>query len=304
MRIAFVCMIVLSIPSLARSQDLLFEQSATGQYYFIQCMHDSVYPFTTKLCDNFSVGMESVIDSVVWWGGYWSYPTNELVDFTVEIYEDSTGQLHPYEEPFYSQRVAFWEEDLGGYCLYSALIPACTVQAYQNYYIAFMATIVFPPNWGNNSSYPGQTPGWGDGNEAFYKSDLFGYDEWTPISSVMDEPFEISFQLYSLSVSTDERPDIHRSVDSPLHVFPTAITHSDHIHISYTVSHACLINLKIYNSAGQCVRTLVSEQQTPGEQSVRWDLLDNGSCQVPQGMYFIRLSSDGYIETSKIVIIE
>ena len=230
-----VCIIVLLIPSFTRGQDLLYDQSATGQWYFIQCMHDSTYPFTTKLCDNFSVSMLSVIDSVVWWGGYWSYPSNELVDFTIEIYGDSTGQLHPYEEPFYSERVAFIEEDLGGYYKYSALIPACTVYADLNYYITFMATIVFPPNWGNNSSYPGQTPGWGDGNEAYFKSDLFGYDEWTPVSEVNDEPFESSFQLYSLSVSIDEQPDV-RSVNAGLSVFPTACLRSGQLGIAYTVS--------------------------------------------------------------------
>jgi hypothetical protein len=304
MRMFLVCAIIVSIPLSAWSQDLLYDQSATGQYTFVQCMHDSVYPFTTKLCDNFSLGMEAVIDSVVWWGGYWSYPVNPLVDFTIEVFEDSTGQLHPYQEPFYSQRVDFFEEDLGGYYKYSALMPPCTVSADQNYYICFMASIVFPPHWGNNCSWPGQSPGWGDGNEAFFKSDLFGYDEWTPISSVNGDPFESSFQLFSLSVAIDEYLDIHRSVDSPLFVFPTACTHADRILISYTVSHPCLIDLEIYNSAGQCVRTLVSEQQTPGEKYVRWDLLDNGSCTVSQGMYFIRLLSDVYSETSKIVIIE
>jgi hypothetical protein len=304
MKNAVICMIVLSIPSSLCCQDLLYDQSATGQYYFIQCMHDSTYPFTTKLCDNFSMDTDEVIDSVVWWGGYWSYPTNQLVDFTIEIYDDSTGQLHPYEEPFYSQRVVFIEEDLGGYYKYSALIPACTVQAYQNYYIAFMATIVFPPNWGNNSSYPGQSPEWGDGHEAYFKSDLFGYDEWTPISAVNGEPFETSFQLYSLSVGADEHQDIHYNMESGLFVFPSACSRSDYICITYTVPEPGFVTLEIYNSTGQCVRTLVGEQQSAGDKFFRWDLQDDDARRISQGIYFIRLLRGDRSETGKIVIVD
>jgi hypothetical protein len=248
--------------------------------------------------------MESVIDSVIWWGGYWSYPSNELVDFTVEFFEDSTGQFHPYEEPFYSERVGFIQEDLGGYYQYSARIPACTVYAGLNYYVTFMATIVFPPNWGNNCSYPGQTPGWGDGNEAFFKSDLFGYDEWTPISAVNGEPFESSFQLYSLSVGMDEQADICSNVKPGLSVFPSACMRSANISIGYTVSEPGFVRLEIFNSAGQHVRTLVSERQTAGDKHLRWNLLDNKSQRVSQGIYFVRLSRNDCSETGKIVILD
>ncbi len=298
-----VCMMVLLIPSLGLGQDLLYDQSATGQWYFIQCMHDSTYPFTTKLCDNFSVSMTSVIDSVVWWGGYWSYPSNPLVDFTIEFFEDSTGQLRPYEEPFYSGRVDFIEEDLGGYYKYSALIPACTVYAGLNYYVTFMATIVFPPNWGNNSSYPGQTPGWGDGNEAYFKSDLFGYDEWTPVSQVNGEPFETSFQLFSLSVGADEYYD-RRSVKPALAVFPSICSPSDRVAITCAVTAADFVVLEVYNSTGQCVRTLVSEHQSADDKRFLWDLKDDGYQQISQGIYFIRLLYNNRTETAKLVIID
>jgi len=303
-RICLIFVILLSIPSSVWCQDLLYDQAATGQYYFVQCMHDSVYPFTTKLCDNFFIGTDEVIDSVVWWGGYWSYPTNQLVDFTIEIYEDSTGQLHPYEEPFYSERVGFWEEDLGGYYIYTTAIPPCTTYADENYFVAFIATIVFPPHWGNNCSWPGQSPGWGDGHEAFFKSDLFGYDEWTPISVVNGDPHETSFQLFSTGVGYEETPDIHRSIGPSLFVSPTTCTHADDVRIAYTLSHPCVVTLEVYNSAGQRVRTLASGKQTPGDKHLRWDMLDNNSCHVSTGTYFIHLLYEGHIETGKMVLIE
>ncbi len=302
-RTSFVCVMVLFVPSFIVGQDLLYDQSATGQYTFVQCMQDSVNSFTTKLCDNFSLNIDAVIDSIVWWGGYWSYPSNELVDFTIEMFEDSTGQLHPFEEPFYSQRVTFIEEDLGGYYKYSALIPACTVSAYQNYYITFMATIVFPPHWGNNCSYPGHTPGWGDGNEAYFKSDLFGYDVWTPISQVNGEPFETSFQLFSLSVGADEYCDRY-SVKPALAVFPSMCSRSDRVTITYAVTAADFVVLEVYNSAGQCVRTLASEHQSADDKRFLWDLRDNGYQQIPQGIYFIRLLYNNRSETAKLVIID
>lgn len=304
MRLSFICIVVLSVPSSAACQDLLYDQSATGMYTFVQCMRDSVNAFTTKLCDNFSLNTDAVIDSIVWWGGYWSYPQNQLVDFTVEFYEDSTGELRPYEEPFYSQRVSFFEEDLGGYYKYSALIPACTAYAYVNYYVTFMATIVFPPHWGNNCSYPAHSPGWGDGNEAYFKSDLFGYDEWTLISAVNGEPFESSFQLYSLSVGCDEQQNMIHGSGSDLSVFPTTCSHAGHVTIAYAVPSVCFVHLEIYSSTGQCVRTLVDEQQTSGEKYLAWDMRDMDASALPQGIYFIRLSYGDHVETRKIVCVE
>lgn len=53
------------------SRDLLFDQGATGFNVFVTCMWDSVQPYWTRFADNFSVPESTVIDSIVWWGGYW-----------------------------------------------------------------------------------------------------------------------------------------------------------------------------------------------------------------------------------------
>ena len=49
------------------NRDLLFDQSATGINVFCQSMLDSVYPFESRIADNFIIPYGAHIDSLVWW---------------------------------------------------------------------------------------------------------------------------------------------------------------------------------------------------------------------------------------------
>jgi hypothetical protein len=69
--------------------------------------------------------------------------------------------------------------------------------------------------------------------------------------------------------------------------------------ISYQIATVSHITLKIYNSLGEEVATLVNGTRAPGEYSVRFD----GS-RLPSGVYFYRLQSGTYSETRKLVILK
>ncbi len=185
-------------PILGDRSELLFDQAATGYYTFDACQWDSVYPFEAEIADNFSVPFETDVDSLVWWGGYWNGTPTLPVDFWIKIYEDSTGASgpQPKQAPIYVARVSFTEQNLGLYYQYTAKIPPFHAFPGTRYWIEFEPTLLFPPQWGNNCSWPANNPGWGDGQQMYFKSAVFGFPQWVPATTVFGNPHESSFQIY------------------------------------------------------------------------------------------------------------
>ena len=60
-----------------------------------------------------------------------------------------------------------------------------------------------------------------------------------------------------------------------------------------------VVSLKVYNISGREVATLVNQQLTPGTYSVQWD-----ASNYPSGVYFYNLSSGGFTQTNKMVLIK
>jgi hypothetical protein len=71
--------------------------------------------------------------------------------------------------------------------------------------------------------------------------------------------------------------------------------------IAFDLPSAGHVSLKIYNVAGQCVRTLVNEPRDPGRYSMRWDGRSNSGGAVAHGVYFARLTSGSFTATRKLV---
>ena len=73
--------------------------------------------------------------------------------------------------------------------------------------------------------------------------------------------------------------------------------------IVYTLKKSGTINLTIFNSLGQLVKTLVSKNQTAGEFSVQWNGTDNAGHKVASGVYMYRLDADNQIQTKKMMLL-
>jgi hypothetical protein len=69
--------------------------------------------------------------------------------------------------------------------------------------------------------------------------------------------------------------------------------------ISYTVPEPSIVNIKVYNTLGRLVQTLVSEHQAAGEHTVLFDASD-----LPSGVYFYRLIAGGYVETRRLTLLK
>ena len=72
--------------------------------------------------------------------------------------------------------------------------------------------------------------------------------------------------------------------------------------ISYGLSNEGWVSLKIYNSRGKIVRTLVDSKQPAGIRSVSWDGRDAKGNSVADGTYVSRLETASVIKTQKITV--
>jgi hypothetical protein len=74
--------------------------------------------------------------------------------------------------------------------------------------------------------------------------------------------------------------------------------------IEFQVKHTGHATLKVYNVAGQLVRTLVDERVTAGKlHTVWWKGLNNAGQSVSSGVYFYRLEAGEFTATKKMVLL-
>lgn len=73
--------------------------------------------------------------------------------------------------------------------------------------------------------------------------------------------------------------------------------------ISFSVGRAAEpVRLLVYDVTGRLVRTLVDARLPEGPHEVTWDGRDNEGRGVGSGMYFVRLSTRGTVESKKVVV--
>ena len=74
-------------------------------------------------------------------------------------------------------------------------------------------------------------------------------------------------------------------------------------YVSFALPVASPVSLKIYNVAGQLVRTLVDgEEMVAGLHMVRWDGANNSGEEVASGIYFYKMSAGDFQATKKMVV--
>ena len=76
--------------------------------------------------------------------------------------------------------------------------------------------------------------------------------------------------------------------------------------IAYSIKDQAHVSLKVYNVAGQLVRTLVNEQQTPQVENFRvtWDGRNDLGSSVSSGVYFYKLVTKNFSQTKKMVLLK
>jgi flagellar hook assembly protein FlgD len=62
--------------------------------------------------------------------------------------------------------------------------------------------------------------------------------------------------------------------------------------------------LSVYNTKGQLVRTLCNTFVTKGVQKYTWNGSDTNGNRVASGLYFYRLTTNGNVETKKMMLLK
>ncbi len=74
--------------------------------------------------------------------------------------------------------------------------------------------------------------------------------------------------------------------------------------IQYNLLKIGKVNLKVYNTLGQEVKTLVNGIQAKGQKSIIWDGKDNQGKILGSGIYFCRLQTNNYEQSRKIILLK
>ena len=87
---------------------------------------------------------------------------------------------------------------------------------------------------------------------------------------------------------------LHQNYPNPFN--PTTI-------IPYSLPENCQVTIIIYNALGREVYNLVNTKQSAGHYKVEWDGRNNQGTVVPTGMYFVRMETDEFKATRKVLFL-
>ena len=74
--------------------------------------------------------------------------------------------------------------------------------------------------------------------------------------------------------------------------------------ISFTLPTSESVRLSVFDIQGRLVATLVNEVYSAGRHEVIWRGQDNSSRPVASGTYFYRLTTGGFTETKKMLLLK
>lgn len=74
--------------------------------------------------------------------------------------------------------------------------------------------------------------------------------------------------------------------------------------IRFEVAKASYVNLKVLDTLGREVQTLVDRSYGPGSYFQVWDGKDSRNMPAPSGTYFLRMNAGGYVDTKKMTLIK
>jgi hypothetical protein len=74
--------------------------------------------------------------------------------------------------------------------------------------------------------------------------------------------------------------------------------------IRYTVGQEARVSLKIFNTLGQEIASLVDDIQQPGDKNVVWNGRSSSGFAVPSGVYFVSLRAGDIVQSKRILLVK
>ncbi len=100
------------------------------------------------------------------------------------------------------------------------------------------------------------------------------------------------------------------TVENPAVPVHTALnsTYPNPFNPSTTISYALVVpanvNIEVFNSKGQLVKSLVNKHQNAGDFRITWEGKDNNNKTCTSGVYFIKMNADNYSSIKKVMLIK
>jgi len=135
----------------------------------------------------------------------------------------------------------------------------------------------------------------------------FGFSYQYVRNDVMSSPidrFEIAHDVIAWMQNVTNDPytgTTTPAVNSLAQNFPNPFNPSTTI--KFDLKDKGLVTLKIYNVAGQLVRTLVNEVRPAGAYTEPWNGLNDRGSEVASGIYFYKMETKGFTATKKMVML-
>jgi len=133
------------------------------------------------------------------------------------------------------------------------------------------------------------------------------------VRGVEGQPIRLSLDQVSLngqSLTPGVNIEALEAVESPAVEFVTELHQNlpnpfnPETTIRYGLAESGQVSVVIYSVTGQRVRTLVSEFQDAGAYQVTWDGSDALGHHVSSGVYLMRMTTDGFVQTRKMLLMK
>ena len=101
-------------------------------------------------------------------------------------------------------------------------------------------------------------------------------------------------------------------VSEPIEILPSSFTLSQNYPnpfnpstvISYQLPKQCRVQIKIYDAIGNEIRSLIDEEKSAGKYNILWDSRNNYGARVSSGVYFYKITADGFAQTKKMILMK
>jgi hypothetical protein len=115
----------------------------------------------------------------------------------------------------------------------------------------------------------------------------------------------IDFAMVNTTGIEDKEEFTSAPTKTILYNYPNPFNPSTTIAYQIPVGTYNYTTLRIYDTMGRLVRTLVDEKKEAGYHTVKWHGIDDNGKRVPSGIYVYRLeTTDGYEESRKMILLK
>jgi hypothetical protein len=137
-------------------------------------------------------------------------------------------------------------------------------------------------------------------------ADVIGDLDGVPKAAADDQPLALSFDLHNGAVQDHSAASL---ADNAAEIPKTYALHQNHPNpfnpsttMQFDLPERGEVTLKIYNSVGQLVRTLVSGEYEVGAHKIIWDARDNSGVQMASGVYLAVFKAGEVQQVRRVVL--